>query len=215
MGSGCVRRTPRRGSIAWRGRSAARSPWRAMWRNRWHRAYGRRGSRRANGSSATSRTRSSGRPRETRQRRLEAELRERMDAPDLEDDIAGRSVADIVADICRDLGIAASPGSHPWKRRTPGDLTELFARAAGVGASISGAGVGLAGVPGSVRPSTGGMRAVVPGGRTGSDPPPERVGGSPLFDTRFGVWTPHPDPLPQGERESDPGTCTLGEGWRS
>jgi hypothetical protein len=61
---------------------------------------------------------------------LHAELLDRLDAPDLEDDIAQRPIADIIADICRDLGLAALPGSHPWKRRTAEDLTALCARAA-------------------------------------------------------------------------------------
>ena len=60
---------------------------------------------------------------------LHAELRERMDAPDLEDDIAGRPAADIIAEICRDLGLDAHPGTRPWKRRTPADIQQLCARA--------------------------------------------------------------------------------------
>jgi hypothetical protein len=58
------------------------------------------------------------------------EFRERMDAPDLDDDIATRPVEDIIKDIVRDLGLAALPGTHLWKRRTPADLAELCARAA-------------------------------------------------------------------------------------
>jgi hypothetical protein len=50
--------------------------------------------------------------------------------PDLEDEIANRSIAEIVTDICRDLGIAALPGTHPWKRRIPHDIAILNARAA-------------------------------------------------------------------------------------
>ncbi len=61
---------------------------------------------------------------------LTAELRERMDAPDLDADIASRPVEDIIKDILRDLGLAALPGSRPWKRRTPADIAELNARAA-------------------------------------------------------------------------------------
>jgi hypothetical protein len=61
---------------------------------------------------------------------LHAELLDRLDAPDLDDDVADRPVAEIIADICRDLGLAALPGTHPWKRRTPADLATLHARAA-------------------------------------------------------------------------------------
>jgi hypothetical protein len=62
---------------------------------------------------------------------LHAEFSERLDDPDLDDDIDGQPVADIIAAICRDLGIAALPGTHPWKRRTPRDVRDLCARAAG------------------------------------------------------------------------------------
>jgi hypothetical protein len=62
--------------------------------------------------------------------RLYAELAERMDSPDLEDEILDRPVADIITDIARDFGIEASPGTHPWRRRTPADITELHDRAA-------------------------------------------------------------------------------------
>jgi hypothetical protein len=62
--------------------------------------------------------------------RLYAELLERMDSPDLEDEILDRPVSDIILDIARDFGLEASPGTHPWKRRTPADIAELSARAA-------------------------------------------------------------------------------------
>ncbi len=65
---------------------------------------------------------------------LHAELRERLEAPelaeDLEHEIASRPVDGIIADICRDLGIAALPGTNPWKRRRPKDIVILAARAA-------------------------------------------------------------------------------------
>jgi hypothetical protein len=60
---------------------------------------------------------------------LHAELLERLDAHDLDEEIDQRPVAEIIADICRDLGIAHYPGTHPWKRRTPADIAELCARA--------------------------------------------------------------------------------------
>ena len=59
-----------------------------------------------------------------------AELEERLDGPDLDDDIDHRPVGDIIVDICRDLGIAAAPGMRPWKRRPPADIAALCARAA-------------------------------------------------------------------------------------
>ncbi len=61
---------------------------------------------------------------------LAAELHDRLDAPDLDDDIGSRPVADIITEICRDLGLAALPGTTPWKRRTPADIEQLCARAA-------------------------------------------------------------------------------------
>jgi hypothetical protein len=61
---------------------------------------------------------------------LHAELLDRMDGPELEDEIDHRPVTEIIADICRDLGLERLPGAHPWKRRTPADIVELCARAA-------------------------------------------------------------------------------------
>ncbi len=61
---------------------------------------------------------------------LHAELLDRMDAPDLDDEIADRPVPDIIKDIRRDLGLAALPGTRPRKRRTAADIAGLHARAA-------------------------------------------------------------------------------------
>ena len=61
---------------------------------------------------------------------LHAELQERLDAPDLEDDLSSRPAAEIIAEICKDLGLADMPGAHPCKRRTPADIANLYARAA-------------------------------------------------------------------------------------
>ncbi len=61
---------------------------------------------------------------------LRAELHERLDAPDLEDDIATRPAADIITEIRRDLGLDANPGTRPFQRRTPADIQDLCARAA-------------------------------------------------------------------------------------
>ena len=60
---------------------------------------------------------------------LHEELWDRLDSPDLEDEIRNRPVEDIIKDVVRDLGLAASPGTTPWKRRTPEDVTDLCARA--------------------------------------------------------------------------------------
>ena len=61
---------------------------------------------------------------------LQAELRDRLDTPDLDADITTRPVADIITELCRDLGLAALPGARPWKRRTPDDISQLHAHAA-------------------------------------------------------------------------------------
>ena len=61
---------------------------------------------------------------------LNAELQERLDRPDLDDEIDNRPVAEIIADLCRDFGLEAVPGNDPWKRRTPEDIEILVARAA-------------------------------------------------------------------------------------
>ena len=61
---------------------------------------------------------------------LHAELMDRLDSPDLEDDIDSLPVEAIITDILRDFGLAHLPGTHPWKRRTPDDVAELNTRAA-------------------------------------------------------------------------------------
>ena len=61
---------------------------------------------------------------------LHAEFYERLDDPDLDDDLDQHPVAEIIKDICRDFGIEHFPGTHPWKRRTPQDVRDLCARAA-------------------------------------------------------------------------------------
>ena len=61
---------------------------------------------------------------------LRAELHERLDAPDLDDDIQTRPVADIIKEICNDLGLDRMPGTRPFARRTPADVARLCAQAA-------------------------------------------------------------------------------------
>ena len=61
---------------------------------------------------------------------LREELMDRLDTPDLEDEIGNRPIDEIIIDIVRDLGLAAAAGNHPWQRRTPEDVAILCARAA-------------------------------------------------------------------------------------
>ena len=60
---------------------------------------------------------------------LHEELLDRLDTLDREDEIDTRPVEDIITDILRDFGLAAMPGTHPWKRRTPHDVATLNAQA--------------------------------------------------------------------------------------
>jgi hypothetical protein len=61
---------------------------------------------------------------------LRRELRERLDAPDLEDDIADRPIEDVIAEIRHDLGLGNPLGGRPYPRRTPAALHALAALAA-------------------------------------------------------------------------------------
>ncbi len=70
------------------------------------------------------------RTKDTEAEALHAEFYERLDDPDLDDDIDTLPVADLIKAICRDLGIEHHPGTHPWKRRTPQDVRALCVRAA-------------------------------------------------------------------------------------
>jgi hypothetical protein len=85
---------------------------------------------------------------------LHAELLDRMDAPDLDRDIANRPIDDIIKDILRDLGLAALPGTRPWKRRTPADIAELCARAAAPSRPAGSTGRGPGPGPQDGRPAT-------------------------------------------------------------
>ena len=62
---------------------------------------------------------------------LQAEFRERLDSPDLEDDIDHRPIADIVTDICRDLRVLL-PYAPNYKRRTPAQIETLRTQAAAI-----------------------------------------------------------------------------------
>ena len=61
---------------------------------------------------------------------LYAEFAERLEDPELEFDLKGRSVDDVIEEICRDLGVAVQGRSYTWKRRTPTDIASLRERAA-------------------------------------------------------------------------------------
>ncbi len=62
---------------------------------------------------------------------LQTEFYERLDAPDLEDEIATRPIAEIIQELCQDLGVAGIHGlPTPWNRRTPQDIAALNQRAA-------------------------------------------------------------------------------------
>ena len=66
-------------------------------------------------------------------RSLRAELLERIDAPDMADEIDHRPAKAIITDLIRDFGLAHLPGTHPWARRTPADIAILNAQAARTG----------------------------------------------------------------------------------
>ncbi len=71
-------------------------------------------------------------PNPSEQETLRAELLDRLDRPDFEDEIAGRPIDEVITDIVRDLGLASPDAGPPaWKRRTPEDIALLSARAAG------------------------------------------------------------------------------------
>ena len=61
---------------------------------------------------------------------LQAELLDRLDAPDLEDDIDTTPLEEIITDICRDLHLAFNP--QTWPRRTPQDIATLRQTAAAI-----------------------------------------------------------------------------------
>ena len=61
---------------------------------------------------------------------LDQEFRERLDAPEFDDEINTRPIDDIIEDIRRDLGLRARAGLFQWKRRTPQDVRTLNAQAA-------------------------------------------------------------------------------------
>ncbi len=71
--------------------------------------------------------------REAETEALHAELYERLDTMDLDDDLDTLPIAEIIAALRRDLGLdphRTTRGISPWKRRRPADVRALCARAA-------------------------------------------------------------------------------------
>ena len=62
--------------------------------------------------------------------RLHAELLERLEAPDLDDELLDRPVDEVIRMVRCDLGLPAMMGSTRWKRRTPADVVQMQQRAA-------------------------------------------------------------------------------------
>ena len=61
---------------------------------------------------------------------LRRELLERIDAPEFADDLAQRTPAQLIAELCRDMALANLPGNNPAPRRTPEAIARLCAQAA-------------------------------------------------------------------------------------
>ena len=61
---------------------------------------------------------------------LRIELLERVDQPEFDADLAHRSRADLIQELCRDLGLANRPFIASFARRTPDDIAILCAQAA-------------------------------------------------------------------------------------
>ncbi len=61
---------------------------------------------------------------------LRESLRERLDAPDLDEDIANRPIPEVIEEICRDLGIADDCGMNLFQPRGPAELAALRTLAA-------------------------------------------------------------------------------------
>ena len=67
---------------------------------------------------------------------LHAELLDRLDTAELDMDLAGRPVAEVIGEICRDLGLERSAELCPSLRRGLDDLAALQARAEAAPGSI-------------------------------------------------------------------------------
>lgn len=66
-------------------------------------------------------------PDQAKRETLQAELQERLDRPDLLEEVDLRPASQIIAEFCRDFALAG-PG-QPYLRRTPEDIDRLQARA--------------------------------------------------------------------------------------
>ncbi len=62
--------------------------------------------------------------------RMRAEVLERLECPDLDDELRDRTVDQVIQMVRRDLGITEMAGITRWMRRTPEDVAALEARAA-------------------------------------------------------------------------------------
>ena len=87
---------------------------------------------------------------------LHDELLDRLDTPDRDDDDDDRPIAEIIADICLDLGLETPFGTHPARRPTPENNNAVSTP------------------PGTPRPPS--LASSIPGPvpprvRTGTDPP--------------------------------------------
>ena len=106
---------------------------------------------------------------------LRRELLERVDTLDFDTDLAHRSPADLIKNLCRDLGAADIPGLYTFPRRTPDDVALLNAQAA----ALPGTGIHLWSTqedPGTnqnplLEPSPARGRGQGEGGATSRSPP--------------------------------------------
>ncbi len=135
--------------------------------------------------------------------RLEAELLERVDSPEMEEDLDTRPVGEIITEICRDLGLGVPEGTHPYKRRTPEDVAALHARAGGaadrggVSPALRDSLVRLLGAEAGAR-EVAGLEGGGFGIEHGVRPGPRGHGGAGVAAKalRWCATGPHPGPLP-------------------
>ena len=117
------------------------------------------------------------------------------DAPDRDEDVTNRPVTEVIAGICRDLGLDAPPGAHPWTRRTPADTRQPCTRAAAPGGAAATSpcqpGPGLAGYW-PQRPGNGAAQ------RPSSPEPDGRDPGKPAATSRT-----QPGPIHAGNNPPD------------
>ena len=128
--------------------------------------------------------------------RLHGDLLDRLDAPELDDDIASRPVDEIIDEICTDLGLGEVARFGLWRRRTPGEVSVLCARAAARPGETRAVGDVAANdsSPGQPAPVMDGESLALWLAKEGG------TGRGFATATRFaeavGPPSPHPDPLP-------------------